>query len=298
MVSVIIINYHSQNYILHCIRTMLIHHDMNTIEVIVVNNAGELDQVKNEFHFVKIIPSDKNLGFSAANNKGLLHAKGDYILYLNPDTYFITEAIHSCVKILKNDLSIGLLGCRLLNEDRTLQLSYHDGNLFLRKLLNRNPFVIKFFQGNKKAKRNIERIRIRHSSDHNADWLTGAFIMMRKKVILDNELLWDEDFFMYWEDVELCHRAKSKGYKCFYTTVAELVHIGGSGENPSASRFEMMEQSKLLYITKTNGILMKKIYFSLMKLELRLERFFERKNSSFGLHLQNEMKFYGVRKNS
>lgn len=293
IVSVIIVNYHSQDYIYECIRTMQLYHDMQRLEVIVVNNAGNLKKVKKEFDFVKIVDSPNNMGFSAANNIGFREASGDIVLYLNPDTYFISQAIHTCAEILRKDSSIGLLGCRLLNEDRSLQLSYHDGDQVFRKLINRNPFVIKFFNGNRKAMMSIEIIQLKHNSDHEARWLTGAYAMFRKSDIREKGLLWDEDFFMYWEDVELSYRIKKKGLKCFYTTNAELIHMGGSGENVSFTRFDLMEKSKLLFLEKTNGKFHNCIYVKLVKWTLRLENFLNRrKNINPSKLLSMETEFY------
>lgn len=298
MVSVIIINFQSQDFILNCLKTMLLHHSEQQLEVIIVNNGGDLAEVMQGFPSVKIVHSEKNLGFSAANNLGFSHANGDVILYLNPDTYFISEVIHSCAEKLRNGPEIGLLGCRLLNEDRSLQISYHDGDKVFWKLLYRNPIMIKFFGGSKRASRSMEKIVAMHASDHQANWLTGAFAMMRRQDIIERRLHWDEDFFMYWEDVELCYRVRKSGLTCQYTTAVQLVHIGGSGENPTTSRFNMLEKSKLLFIEKVNGRLLKKIYFSMMKCELRVELMMERKKDKLATCLQNEMNFYGISKKS
>lgn len=296
MVSVIIVNYHSQEYIMHCFKTMFEYHVAEDIEVIIVNNEGDLSQVKESYLNIKIIESPKNLGFSSANNLGLQQANGDFILFLNPDTYFISEVIQTCVYLLENDPKIGLLGCKLLNEDRTLQLSYHDGDCVFRKLFNRNPFIIKFFGGNKKARKSMKEIEDMHKSDHDANWLTGAFAMLRKKDIEAYDLYWNEDFFMYWEDVELCYRVRRSGFQCRYTNQAQLVHIGGSGENVSFSRFEMLERSKLVFLEKTRGRLVKNIYVTLMRCELRLEKFLEKRNSALSQSFKNEWEFYVVSK--
>lgn len=298
MVSVIIINFHSQEFILNCLKTMFIHHAEQKLEVIIINNGGDLDKVNADFPNVKIVHSVTNLGFSAANNLGFSHASGDIILFLNPDTYFISEVINTCAEIIGNGSEIGLLGCRLLNVDGTLQLSYHDGDKVFRKLLYRNPFIIKFFKGSKRANKAMEKINKLHDSDHKANWLTGAFAMLRRADIVERNLKWDEDFFMYWEDVELCYRVRKSGLNCHYTTAVQLVHIGGSGDNPSSSRFNILEKSKLLFIEKIKGRLVKKIYFSMMKCELLLELIMERKKGNLAANLQNEINFYGISKNT
>lgn len=298
MVSIIIINYFSENYILKCLESLLTFHTSEDLELIIVNNGGDLKQIEEKFPDVSIIQSGGNIGFSKANNIGTLHAKGDFILFLNPDTYFISPVINTCVSKLNKDPKIGILGCRLLNEDLSLQNSYHEGDMVFKKLWYRNPLAIKFFNGSEKAKKTMNEISNLHQANHEARWLTGAFMLMRKNDIVQKKLFWDEQFFMYWEDVELSYRVRSIGQKVVYHKDAELIHIGGSGENVSLARFSMLEDAKLYFIQKTMGKFFKNLYFSLIKLELRLEYFLVKRKGNNQKELsstfQSELDYYGI----
>lgn len=299
--SIIIINYHSQELIKACLASLQTHHSDLSFEVVVINNGGVLNELETiPIKNLRIISANENIGFSRANNLGAKQVKGKYILFLNPDTVFISESLTSCIERMEMDTEAGLLGCRLLNVDKSLQLSYHDGNKVFTKLWRRNPIAIKFFKGSLKARASMEEIRYNHTKEHNPEWITGAFLLAKRSTIEKHQLHWDEDFFMYWEDVELCLRAKRKGIKAIYFPGAELIHIGGSGEPAALSRFKMMEDSRLMFIRKEYGRVLQKLYVFLLKAELKFELFLEkRKNGKKNrtMAFQNELNYYGISKN-
>lgn len=272
--SIVIVNYHTEELIINCVDTLYQFHSDFLFEIIVVNNGGDLDQLSKKYNNIEIFEIGSNVGFSKANNLGTRNAKGTYVLYLNADTYFNEPTIQNCIREMMNNPVIGALGCKLKYPDGKEQLSYHDGHLFFRKSWWRNPVSIKLFKGSKKAIRSIDRIKEKHRTSHYAPWLSGAFLLMRKAEIIANDWLWDEDFFMYWEDVELCSRIRNKGYQCFYFADKTIVHIGGSGQSEfNLNRYSMMENAKIKYIKKTKGSLVAKLYVWMMKLNLRIEIF-------------------------
>jgi hypothetical protein len=301
MISVIIVNYHSENFIINCLETIIKYHDTKNIEIIIINNGGVIDKIIHKYPIVNVIDPKKNLGFSAANNLGFIHSKGDVILYLNPDTIFTSEVIHTCYKKLIEDTSIGLLGCKLLNKDMSLQLSYHNGHKVFKKIWYRNPLVIKLFNGSLKAQKSIDKIKIKHNFNHYAPWLSGAFMMLRRNDIIKHNLMWDNDFFMYWEDVELSFRVRSNNLKVFYFSDVSIVHIGGSGENAPIDRYDILERSKLLFIKKVYGRLLFLLYKLLIITELLFEYILYKRKKVQNLSSYNifykELLFYGIKKN-
>lgn len=295
--SIIIVNYYNEEYIYQCLKSLIDFHPTHFLEVIIVNNGGVLNKVKTTFsHIIKVYEVSENKGFAYANNIGLNYAQGKYILFLNPDTYFIEPVLETCIEFLEKDSSIGMLGCRLLNPDGSLQLSYHDGHQVFRKLFYRNPFIIKYFNGSVKAQKSMEKIMKQHASSHDAPWLSGAFLMCRKEYIDKYKLNWDEDFFMYWEDVDLCYRTRKCKLKVWYLASKSIIHIGGSGMNVSIQRFEMLENGKLMFIEKHWGALAKFLYILCMKIELIIERLINRKDLIYNvdkvMHLKKEIDFY------
>ena len=292
--SVIIINYHTEDLVLNCIESLFLFHSKLKLEVIVINNGVKLDRLRLKFLYINIIESEYNLGFSRGNNLGLKYTTGDYVLFLNADTYFIQSTIDDCIIEMERDNSIGVLGCKLQYPDGRAQLSYHDGHLFLKKSLWRNPFVIKFFNGSKKALKSLEQIKKDHHSSHYAPWISGAFFLMRKSDILDFQLFWDEDFFMYWEDVELCARIKEVKKMCFYYADKTVVHIGGSGESEfNSKRYQIIENAKLKCISKNRNEFITKMYILIMKLNLWMERYLiKRAGKEIPPVLKIEMDYY------
>jgi GT2 family glycosyltransferase len=293
-----LINYHSERLLVDCINSFTANENGVNVEFIIVNNGGNLDGFFSSFQHLlnlKIIDSGGNIGFSKANNLGLKHASGDFILFLNADTLFVEPILDKLVEQLVFDPTVGLVACQVVNPDLSLQLSYHDGDRFFSKLWRRNPFAIKFFNATTNVLKREEHIRDSHQFGHDAPWLSGACMLLRKTDIEKYNWQWDEDFFMYWEDVELCYRIRKSGFSVYYFPDVKLIHIGGSGEgNVSLSRFKWMENSKLIFIKKTHGIWHKRFYVFWMKLELRLEEFLERNkfNSIENTILGKEIDFY------
>jgi len=303
MISVILINYNCETLVIDCLNSFYIIEDCLDVEFIIVHNGGNLEKLKQHFHSnssVHIIDSGGNIGFSKGNNLGLKHAKGEYILYLNSDTLFIEPILKKMQEKL-NDESIGIVGCQLRNIDLSLQLSYHEGDLVFTSLIRRNPLAIKFFNSTKKIEISKEYNLKSHCVEHEARWLSGACVLLKQSAIIDNNWFWDEDFFMYWEDVELCYRISKAGKKILYLPNLTLIHIGGGGEtNFSFKRFSLMEQSKLMFIEKTSGKWKRNLYTFLMRQEIRFERFLEQKkakNRSLPI-LEKEIEFYLQEKKS
>jgi GT2 family glycosyltransferase len=292
--SVVIINYHSQELIANCLDSLLHHHSNLYYEVLIVNNGGEVSALEaRNTEQLKVIGATNNIGFSRANNLGLKHVAGEFVLFLNADTLFTESILEACLEQLANP-EVGALSCKLVYPDNTRQFNFHRGHRLFRKLWMRNPFALKWCDAADKLALEQQQLIQKHEKSHFTDWVSGAFLMMRRKDILEHNWYWDEDFFMYWEDVELCHRIRQSGKQVLYYADKQIVHIGGGGEMGfNTKRFSMMEQSKLLYLQKTRGVFLKFIYIQLMKWNLRLENLLNRrKNINPSEQLRMESEFY------
>ncbi|MBR3568999.1 MAG: glycosyltransferase family 2 protein [Salinivirgaceae bacterium] len=296
-VSVIIVNYKNPPLILQCVKSILQYEKTVDYEIIVVDNDSQDDteqQLRAICPNLKWIQMGYNSGFGRANNAGTRIAKGDFILFLNADTILIEPVFEKMATRLAVEPKIGAVGCRLLNSDKSLQLSYHNGDCFFRKLWWRNPLAIKlgFSRRNEFDK---SRIVAKHNHNHLTRWICGTAVMMRRQDIVSRNLYWDEDFFMYWEDVELCHRIRKSGMKIVYMAEPSIIHLGGGGANVPIERFAQMEASKLLCIEKTRGSFIVQIYKQLIRKELRLELRLEKKaGHSLERMLAKELAFYGI----
>ncbi len=206
-ISVIIVNYNTADLLCACLKSLFSQQEFIE-KIIVVDNAstdGSQDMAEKEFPQVFLIKSKENLGFAKANNLGLSHAKGRYIYFLNPDTKVMPGALKAMEKFMGFHSYIGLAGTKILNPDKTLQES-----------------VETRYPGQKYAK---DFLRLKGS----VAWVSGASMIARKDVI-DDIGGFDEDFFLYAEEVDLCLRIRKKGREIGFIEDAVIIHWGGQSE--------------------------------------------------------------------
>lgn len=249
MVSVIIIQHNNSRLTKNAIESFLNYHK-NNFEIILVDNnsteAGAVEFIK-EFPELKLISCEKNIGFGAANNMAAQISIGDILLFLNNDVIITSEFIKKIENEFHADSSIGIIGPQILNTDKTLQLSC--GMLpsifveFSDKLLY--PAV------DKKNKIAINYINKRFSKKEETEWVTGAALFITKKLF--EELNgFDESFFMYFEDKDLCARAIDRGKRVIYFPESSLIHLrGGSFKGPNENfLLRKYRESQTLYYQK------------------------------------------------
>jgi GT2 family glycosyltransferase len=232
-ISIIIVNYKSQKKALSCVESVKAS-DMAGLsyEIIIIDNASGdegAETIREKFSDVILIKSGKNLGMGGGNNLGIKKAKGDYILILNPDIFVNHGAIKKLYDYIKEDKSIGLLAPKLLNPDGSLQYScFRDFNFFTPVL--RRTFLGKIFTDS------VDKFLMK-DFDHNeikkVDWVMGSCFVIKKE-LMDELGGFDERFFMYFEDTDLCRRLRQAGYKIIYysETAATHDHARASADNP------------------------------------------------------------------
>ncbi|MBU1131784.1 glycosyltransferase family 2 protein [Patescibacteria group bacterium] len=223
--SIIIVSYKMSGLIKNCIKTILESALDFSFEIIVVDNGSQdniADMMKKNYSSVKLILSEKNRGMGAGNNLGIKEAKGKYILVMNPDIFVFKDSLKKLIEFIKQKPDIGLVAPRLLNPDRTLQYTCYRRHNFLTPLYRRT-FFGKFSFG----KREIDRFLMSdfdHASTREVDWIQGSCVLVPREVF-DEVGLFDERFFMYFEDTDLCRRIKLAGYKNIYFAGAEVIHL-------------------------------------------------------------------------
>ena len=223
-------------------------------EVIVIDNAstdGSPQGVAQRFPRVRILRNEKNLGFSAANNRAIRASTGRYILILNDDAILQEGSLQLLLQKLESDTRIGAVGPRLLNPDGSLQFGFTNRRfpnlrgvfcplLHMERLLEKNHLTRDWFTLNKD---------LTHSAE--AQQLAGACLLLRRNA-LESINGFDEGFYFIFEDTDLCYRLIKAGWKNFYVSEADVIHYGSASFN-KLSRSEkgpMFYRSLLFFFEK------------------------------------------------
>jgi GT2 family glycosyltransferase len=227
--SVIILSYNVKDLLRNAISAVYKTYKSKDLQIIVVDNAssdGSVKMVRKEFPAVDIVVSKTNTGFSKGNNLARKIAKGNIILFLNPDTEVQKGAIKKSIEKLVSNKKLGAITCKVLLPNGMLDYSCHRGlpspwNTFsyLSGLSNIFP-KSKFFSG-------YSATYLDYNKSHYIDCVSGTFLMIKKEV-LEKIDWWDEDYWWNGEDIEMCYRIKKEGFRIWYESSVTMIHYKGS----------------------------------------------------------------------
>lgn len=226
-------------------------------EVIVVDNAsadGTADMVAAEFPAVRLIANSENRGFTAANNQGLAVARGRHVLFLNPDTVVLGDALPRMVSYMDAHPSVGALGPQLRYGDGSLQSSRRRFPSLMMALLESTPLAW-HWPNNPWARRyRMDDVPLPTAGQaQEVDWLVGAALLVRREALAQVGGF-DEGYFMYSEELDLCRRLRAAGWQIVYLPEAEIIHYEGkSSEQAVAARHIRFHTSKVRYFRKFHG---------------------------------------------
>lgn len=221
--SVIIVNYNSRDKTVSCLKSIW-QADLAGLshEIILVDNnsSEEVEAAAKEIASDLIfIGSQRNLGMGGGNNLGIKKARGEHILILNPDAKVKPGAIKKMMEYSAAHPEAGIVGPKLLNADGSLQYSCLRFPNFFTPVLRRT-FIGKI------AGKNLADFLMKgfnHNEAAQVDWIMGSCLLIKKSV-LDRVGPFDERFFMYFEDTDLCRRVWQAGFKVVYYPAAEVIH--------------------------------------------------------------------------
>ncbi len=242
-VSIIIVNYKDYEMTERCIVSIVEHTKSLSYEIVLVDNCSDQDKAfvfQTKYPFVVFIANQTNKGFAAANNQALKLVQGRYVLLLNNDTLFIEDTLQKVFDFVENIKSKCFIGCKLLNEDLSHQDSIfdfdHPGNvlgesLFLYKIFPDIRFFNKYFLN-----------RLEYKTEIQVDVIKGAFIFSQTEQ-LKKLGGFNEKFYFYGEEIDLCYRFKREGGKIFYFPATAIIHKSRATSMRNL-RFKFLNQTK------------------------------------------------------
>ena len=251
-VSIIIVNWNTRDVLRECLASVYRNVLDLSCEVIVVDNGssdGSDKMVREDFNQVILINNKENKGFAAANNQGIRIAKGRYILLLNSDTIILGDVISKTIKFADSNPKAAVVGCQILNIDRTIQ---HSCFMFpsITNMILSSTYLYKIFPRNKYLGR--ERMTWwDHSDFREVDVLTGCYLLVRRESIGQVGVL-DEQFFIYAEETDWCWRFKRAGWKCIFAPVGQIIHLGGQSSRMRAGPMLLQLRGSLLLFFRKN----------------------------------------------
>jgi len=250
LVSVVLLNYNGCRYLGsildRCILSVL-GSDYSNIELLFVDNGSDDDSVRHimgKFRSdtrLRVVSLDRNYGTAKGHNIGIESSKGELFLLLNNDTWVPGNAIGKMVQILQEDNKVAAVSCRIVSPNGALQHEgFKFGPLFPVLGITHGPFLGKkpeLYRDMPEAKR--------------FDLLPGTALMVKKDALHELGTLYDEDYYTYTEDLDLCYRLRRKGYELVCITDIDIIHYGGgTGQQFSAWRADLTARNKLLFIYK------------------------------------------------
>lgn len=240
-ISIIIVNYNTSELLKDCL--LSINTDIPHEIIVIDNNSSDnsVSMLKQNFPNVAVIENSKDIGFSAANNLGIKKSKGDYLLFLNPDTLINDENIfETLLKEFEKDEKIAAATCKVLLPSGQLDDACHRGfptplnAIFHFTGLSKIFPKIKFFSGY-----NLTYLDL--NKNHEIDSCCGAFMLVKRE-FGEKINWWDEDYHWYGEDLDFCYRLKELGFKILYVPKVSIFHYKGASSG--LKKYKVDKQTK------------------------------------------------------
>jgi len=232
--SIIIVNYNSKKIVKECLVSVFSNLKKSIYEVIVSDNGstdGSIEMIKKEFAQTRLVENKKNIGFAAANNRAIEMSRGEYIFLLNPDTVILDESIFKLVEFMDDNKNIGAVGPLVVNADGSMQKQCKRGNPDFWNSFTYYSGLWKLFPRDKKWQKIFGGYFLLDKPNDlicEVGSLSGAAMIVRKSII-DKVGLMNEEYIMYWDDLDWCFRIKDVGWKIYYFPESKIIHYGGVG---------------------------------------------------------------------
>lgn len=258
--SIVVLNYKTKNLVKYFLADVLKFEFPWSWEIIVVDNDSHDDiqaMLAKDFPVVKFAANPKNVGMGAGNNAGIKLSRGDYVLIANPDITLNQSAITNLVEFLNSHASAGIVAPQILNPDKTVQPTCFRWPHFFTFLYRRT-----FLGATQKGKQHLSNFLYNYHDIQHAtqvDWVLGGCFLVRRRA-LDQVGLFDQRFFLFLEDTDLCRRMWQKDWSIWYLPQAKIIHLPhrlSAGQGSLADLFSRLTwihlSSWLKYFLKWKG---------------------------------------------
>ncbi|THU41950.1 glycosyltransferase family 2 protein [Niastella caeni] len=258
LLTVIIVNYNVKYFLEQClcsvrkaIGEMTVATGERNVEVYVIDNNstdGSIEYLQNRFPFVQFIKNSVNQGFSKANNQGIQKAKGKYILFLNPDTILPEDAFTKCIAFMESTADAGALGVPMIDGTGQYLKESKRGFPSLWVSFCKMSGLTRWFPTSKLFARYYLG-HLNNQETNKVDILSGAFMMVQKAV-LDKTGGFDEQFFMYGEDIDLSYRLQQSGHQNYYFSDCTIIHFKGESTRKDSKYVRLFYKAMVQFVQK------------------------------------------------
>ena len=265
-VAIVVVSYNTRSLLLECLASVTASTKSVSTELVVVDNAssdGSYEAAREARPEAVVIRNSTNLGFGAASNQAIRQTSAPFILLLNSDARLTPEAFSAMVDLLDSNSRSGAAGCRLINARGE-------------EVVSTRNFLTPFNQAFELLSITKRTHRLRpdaNLTDCSVDWIEAACLIVRRAA-LDEVGLFDERFFMYSEDEDLCKRLKDRGWSICFTGRGTAIHHGSqSSANRRGEMLCQLYSSQMLFLAKHGGRASVSLYRIAMKTALIFKRF-------------------------
>jgi GT2 family glycosyltransferase len=252
VIAAVLVNYNGGPELRLALQSIVEEMGATPWEAVVVDNASSdgSDVIANEFgSHVRLIRNTENVGFSRAVNQGIATSRAPLLLVMNPDCHLNPGAVTALNGELERHPGCAIVGPRILNPDGTVQGSARGDPDMFTGLFGRTTLLRRLFPGLSISKRNVKTEEAMRSGKTSVvvDWLSGACMLARRDALLAVGGF-DERYFLYWEDADLCRRLRGRGYEVRYVPGAVAVHrVGHSSSKVRSAAIRAFHASAYLY---------------------------------------------------
>jgi N-acetylglucosaminyl-diphospho-decaprenol L-rhamnosyltransferase len=245
--DVVVVTYNSAETIRACVKPLA---GLDWIEVTVVDNASADATLEAIADLpARVVPLERNFGFAYACNRGSVSRDAPYVLFLNPDARIEADALRRLVRALEENPSTGLVSPKVVQQEGSLDYSQRRfarlRSTFAQALFLHRIVPLADWSDE------VVRDTAAYETPHVVEWVSGACVLVRRQAFAEIGG-WDEGFFLYGEDQDLCRRVWSAGYQVRYEPSAQAVHIGGASA-PRAGLLPVLAMSRIRYVRKHHG---------------------------------------------